>query len=103
MTDKNKADQQASPNSSTRPDHSSTSAQRARLLARLKLGPIDTITARRVLNILMPAARIKELKERGHAIDAVRISKTDDQGRTHHGIAQYYLAGPIDQQSTGEA
>lgn len=69
----------------------SASAQRARLLARLQLGPIDTLTARSELNILMPAARIKELKERGHPIRAQRISKTDEQGRTHHGIALYFL------------
>lgn len=73
------------------PQHSSASAQRSRLLARLQLGPVDTLTARSELNILMPAARIKELKERGHPIRAQRISMTDDQGRTHHGIALYYL------------
>jgi hypothetical protein len=71
--------------------HSSANAQRARLLARLQLGPIDTLTARSDLNVLHPAARIKELKERGHPIRAQRISMTDDQGRTHHGIALYYL------------
>ncbi|VXC40051.1 conserved hypothetical protein [Pseudomonas sp. 8BK] len=70
---------------------SSSSAQRARLLARLQLGPIDTLTARRELNILMPAARIKELKERGNPISKQSISMTDEQGRTHHGIALYYL------------
>lgn len=91
MTEKNKADPKASPNKSTPPDHSSASAQRARLLARLQFGPIDTLTARSELNILMPAARIKELKELGHPIYAQRISMTDEQGRTHHGIALYYL------------
>lgn len=71
--------------------NTSTSAQRARLLTRLQLGPVDTLTARSELNILMPAARIKELKEQGHQIRAQRISMTDEQGRTHHGIALYYL------------
>jgi len=70
---------------------SSSSAQCARLLARLQLGPIDTLTARRDLNVLHPAARINELKERGHPIRAQRISMIDEQGRTHHGIALYYL------------
>lgn len=93
MTDKKKADQQASHKDSTHLDNTSTSssAQRARLLARLRLGPIDTLTARRDLNVLHPAARINELKERGHPIRAQRISMTDEQGRTHHGIALYYL------------
>ncbi|MFO7071636.1 helix-turn-helix domain-containing protein, partial [Pseudomonas aeruginosa] len=45
----------------------------------------------RELNILMPAARIKELKDLGHAIHAHRITLTDEQGRTHCGIALYYL------------
>ena len=49
------------------------------------------LTARRELNILMPAARIKELKDLGHAIHAHRITLTDEQGRTHCGIALYYL------------
>ena len=71
--------------------HSSASAQRARLLTRLQLVPVDTLTARSELNILMPAARIKELKERGHHIRTQSISMIDDQGRTHHGIALYYL------------
>lgn len=71
--------------------NSSSSAQRGRLLKRLQLGPIDTLTARSELNILMPAARIKELKERGHPIRTQRICMTDEQGRTHNGIALYYL------------
>lgn len=73
------------------PGNTSSSAQRTRLLARLRLGPIDTLSARSELNILMPAARIKELKERGHPIRVQRINMTDEQGRTHHGIALYYL------------
>ena len=72
--------------------NSSASAQRARLLTRRQLGPVDTLTARRELNILMPAARIKELKERGHPIHAQRITLADEQGCSHHGIALYYLA-----------
>lgn len=91
MTNKKKANQQASHKDSTLLNSTNASAQRARLLARLQLGPIDTLTARSDLNVLHPAARIKELKERGHPIRAQRISMTDDQGRTHHGIALYYL------------
>ena len=77
-------------------NHSNTSAkvQRARLLASLQFDPIDTLTARRELNILMSAARAKELKERGHNIHAQRISLTDDQNHPHHGIALYYLTQP---------
>lgn len=91
MTDKKKADQQASPKKNTRLNDTSADAQRARMLARVQAGPVDTITARRELNILMPAARVKELRELGHPIKTHRITLTDDHGRTHHGVALYYL------------
>lgn len=91
MTDKNKADQLASHKKTHIHDTSST-AQRSRLLERLRLQPVDTITARRELNILMPAARVKELRDRGHDIRRHLITLTDDQGRTHNGIARYFLS-----------
>ncbi len=90
MTDKKKVDQQTS-RLETRLDNTSTHAQRARLLERLRLGPIDTITARHELNVMMPAARIKELRDNGHAIKTHRLTLTDEQGRTHHGVALYFL------------
>lgn len=91
MTDKKKADQQASPNNFETDHITGGHAQRSRLLTRLQLGPIDTLTARHELNILMPAARIKELKDMGHDIRSHRITHIDDQGRPHRGIALYYL------------
>lgn len=66
-------------------------AQRTRLLQRLQLGPVDTLTARSKLNILMPAARVKELKDLGYDIRTRRITLTDEHGYIHHGIALYYL------------
>lgn len=90
MTDKKKADQQASPKK-TPLDDTTLEAQRARLLERLQKGPIDTITARRELNLLMPAARIKELREAGHPIKTHRITTEDDQGRLHRRVALYFI------------
>ena len=69
----------------------SRDAQRNRLLARLRRGPADTLLLRREENILMPAARVKELRESGHVIHMQRISRTDDYGREHRGIALYSL------------
>jgi uncharacterized protein YccT (UPF0319 family) len=40
---------------------------------------------------MAPAPRIKELREAGHAIKTHRITVTDEHGRTHHGVALYYL------------
>ncbi|WP_281851283.1 helix-turn-helix domain-containing protein [Dyella sp. GSA-30] len=70
----------------------STSAQRQRLLNRLQQEPIDTISARRDLNIMMPAARIRELRDEGHYIKTSLISCCDDRGRRHQKIALYSLA-----------
>lgn len=67
-------------------------AQRARLLSRVQqTGSVTTIAARSDLNIMMPAARVKELRELGHPIKTHRITMTDDHGRTHRGVALYYI------------
>jgi hypothetical protein len=91
MTDKKKTDQTASLKKSRAHD-TSADAQRARLLARVQqAGSVTTIAARSELNIMMPAARVKELCELGHLIKTHRITMTDDHGRTHHGVALYYI------------
>lgn len=72
----------------------SLSAQRRCLLDWMRnSGPIDTLTARRDLNILMPASRIKELKNQGYTFHTRRISITDEHGRSHSNIALYALIG----------
>lgn len=91
MTDKEKADPKASPNTHN-PNNTSTGAQRARLLEHLEYGAVDTITARSKLNVMQPAARIKELRDAGHNISTQRITQTDEHGRTHKGVALYYLS-----------
>ncbi|WP_437883540.1 helix-turn-helix domain-containing protein [Pseudomonas sp. LRF_L74] len=88
---KKKADPKASPKN-TQPNNTSAEAQRARLLERLQEGPVSTIEARRDLNILMPAARVKELRTAGHVIQTHRMRLHDDQGRPHSGVALYLLS-----------
>lgn len=88
--DKKKADQQASPKHSDI-ENITAAAQRQRLLARLERGPVDTLTARRELNILHPAGRIDELRRQGYGITTHRITLVDDHGRRHVGIALYVL------------
>ena len=69
----------------------SASAQRARLLDALRCGPVTTIEARRNLDILMPAARVHELRHRfGALIDTIRIAQPTDSGKLHN-VAQYIL------------
>lgn len=90
--DKKKADQQASPKHSS-VENTTTQAQRARLLDALELGPITTIDARSRLNIMMPAARVKELRSLGHPIVTHLRDLYDEHGRRHSRVAVYYLAG----------
>ena len=69
----------------------SAAAQRARLLDALRCGPVTTIEAWRNLDILMPAARVHELKHRhGYNIQTLRTRQQTDCGMLHS-VAQYVL------------
>jgi hypothetical protein len=69
-----------------------TEAQRARLLEHLKqFGSATTIELRRDLDVLMPAARVHELRYRfGHNITMVRVYQPTDCGKMHK-VARYFL------------
>lgn len=66
-------------------------AQRFRLLQALHQGPITTFYARDKLNILMPAARVKELRDLGYAIHTELIRVVDSNGHHHNRVARYSL------------
>lgn len=70
----------------------SLEAQRQRLMAWFRVyGMIDTIAARRDLDILMPAARVHELRHRfGLKIDMVWVQQPTAGGRMHR-VGQYVL------------
>ncbi|MDB5776145.1 MAG: hypothetical protein JWP38_2278 [Herbaspirillum sp.] len=69
----------------TCPDSNGTSAeaQRARLLAALKRGPIDTVHAYRILDILHVPRRVFELRGQGYVITTSWISRITEQGFRH--------------------
>ncbi|WP_338502919.1 helix-turn-helix domain-containing protein [Pseudomonas poae] len=92
MTDQKKGQPNKASPEKTHVENTSGTAQRARLLERLQAGPIDTFTAIRELNIVRPGARINELRSLGHKILTHRLTLTDDQGRSHQGMALYYLS-----------
>ena len=77
---------------SKRHAHSNTSAaQRQRLLQALMREPVSTIKARHELDIMMPAARIFELRHKhGHEIVTHWIEALNPNGGKHR-IAQYAL------------
>lgn len=71
--------------------HSNTAAaQRKRILEYLRLRPLDTLTARKELDVMHPAARVMELRKRGEKIQTVRIDRASDCGEIHC-VACYVL------------
>jgi len=71
--------------------YDTTTAQRQRLLDWLRTSPITTCEARAILNILLPAARIFELRHQfGHNIAMRWIVDEDFFGRPHR-IGEYAL------------
>jgi hypothetical protein len=69
----------------------STDAQRKRLLDVLNTGiSISTIEARRDLDIMMPAARVFELRAEGCNIATYWAREPTESGKTHR-VARYAL------------
>jgi hypothetical protein len=83
------------PNKQASPSHGNAnttiSAQLVRLIARLRIGSIDTFTAAKELNICRPGARICDLRNGGYKILTNLVTLTDDWGRTHRRVAVYTL------------
>ena len=70
---------------------SSTNSQRQRLINHLEqYNEITTIEARELYDIMSPAPRIMELKERGFNIVTIRINQDTDKG-SHKRVARYVL------------
>lgn len=84
------APRNGTPSKTPRGNSNSAHAQRQRLHERLKTAPVDTITARRELDVMHPAARIMELKRRGNQIDTVWVERPTDCGEVHR-VALYVL------------
>lgn len=78
------------PSQTPRSNSNSAHAQRQRLLEHLKIAPINTVTARRELDILCPAARVLELRRRGYRIETLWIDYKTDCSKVHR-VALYIL------------
>lgn len=75
-------------------------AQRSRFLAELQKGAtVNTFYARDVLGILMPAARIFELRALGYVIHAEYKCAVDKNGIEHDRIAHYVLISSPDSET----
>ena len=65
--------------------------QQKRILNRLRNGPATTIQLRKEEDILMPGARIFELRhEQGHNIKLAWVDEITDAGMTHR-VGKYIL------------
>lgn len=65
-------------------------AQCARLLARLRNGPLTTTEAQRKLDVYDPPARIFQLRAQGHRIDTVWTRDETEAGVLHR-VGRYVL------------
>lgn len=75
----------------TSTSYSNTAAsQRNRILDFLQTGPLDTLTARKELDVMHPAARVMELKRSGKKIQTVKIDRASECGKIYR-IACYVL------------
>lgn len=68
----------------------SACAQRKRLLDALRCSPVTEMEARKNLDIMMPGARIHELRKEGHLIETIHVWQPTDSGKPHS-VAQYVL------------
>lgn len=71
--------------------NTSTEAQRQRVLALLMERPRSTFELRDTWNVMMPGARVIELREAGHKIVTIRQTLADRDGRMHPRVAVYVL------------
>lgn len=84
------------------PNNTSADNQRAIVLAALQDGPKTTIELRHDYGVMMPAARVRELRLAGHNIITIRVVSYTPDGIKHHSIAKYVLRAKNDCFSGGE-
>ncbi len=72
------------------PDGNDSASQRARILEALRRGPVSTLAARKLLDVLHPAARIQELRKSGHNIRTHWATEEAQKGKPHR-VASYVL------------
>ena len=84
---------EAAPAKPLNPNDTSTNNQHQIILSALRERPQSTIALRHVYGIMMPAARIKELRNMDYQIDTVRVIEYTPDNIKHHAVAKYVLRG----------
>ena len=73
------------------PHDTSINNQHAICLRALAISPQSTIDLRHIYGVMMPASRIKELRNLGNDIATVRVTETTPDNISHKGVAKYIL------------
>ena len=91
--DKKIAHTEAGQNSPFNFNDTSAQNQRNVVLMALRESPKTTIELRDNFGVMMPAARIKELRQQGYKIDTLRLTCFTADGIKHSKVAKYVLRG----------
>ena len=73
------------------PHDTTINNQHAICLRVLAISPQSTIDLRHTYGVMMPASRIKELRNMGFEISTVRVTETTPDNISHKGVAKYAL------------
>jgi hypothetical protein len=73
------------------PHDTTINNQHAICLRVLAISPQSTIDLRHTYGVMMPAARVKELRNMGYDIATVRVTETTPDNISHKGVAKYVL------------
>ena len=85
---------EAVPSEQTKPlnlHNTSINNQHAIYLRVLAISPQSTIDLRHTYGVMMPVARVKELRNMGYEIANVRVTETTPDNISHKGVAKYVL------------
>ena len=98
---------EAAPSEQTKPlnPHDTTiNNQHAICLRAFGIKPQSTIDLRHTYGVMMPAARVKELRNMGYDIATVRVTETTPDNISHKGVAKYILrhSPPVELIKKGE-
>lgn len=74
-------------------DNHSTAAQAHRLAQALRIGPVSTIDAAQVLDIVHPPSTVRWLRRKGFSIKTEWTYRKTEPGRPSHRVGLYVLDG----------
>lgn len=74
-------------------NNTSTNNQRVITLLAIQDAPKTTVELRHELGIMMPAARVHELRALGYSIETIKVTSITPDGIKHKAVAMYVYKG----------